>query len=405
MKKACILSNGCPESLIDCARVKLYFEENGWYTTDDSTTADLILLYACALTNNSTDYSLNIVKELQEKAKHDSKVMIWGCLPKTDYESLKQIYVGPTFSESDLYKLDEIIHAQKPIDDITANEVCSRYRNSGSFWSKIYKSPIRLFNLYYNHLYTKRNLHKPKDSSIFYIKISTGCLGHCTYCSVRLSRGKTKSKPIDKIISEFRDGLSRGYKTFALLGTDLSSYGRDFGYTLADLLREMVREKGEYRIGLRNLNPYFLNQMMDDLEPVFATGKIWYTEIAAESGSNKILKLMERDYTVETLKESIQRLRKACPSLMIRTQIMVGFPTETKQDFTETMCLLDEVKFDFVEVYRFSPRSGTAAEKMQGRISNRVMRLRSYRIVGKIVLDNILKMGRKPLNNIRSINT
>jgi len=405
MKKACILSTGCPESLLDCARLKVYFEKNGWSTTDDPTTADLTLLYACSLTNSTTENNLKIVQDLQKNAKQNSQVIVWGCLPKTEYEALSQIYAGPTFSESDIDKLDEIINAEKPVSDITANEVCPRYQIREDSRRKLDKSPRDLLNHYYYYLYSKINLRQPKDPSVFYIKISTGCLGQCTYCSVRFSRGKVKSKSIDKIMNEFRDGLSRGYKTFALLGTDLGSYGRDLGYTIADLLRKMVKEKGEYRIGLRNMNPHFLSQMMDDLEPIFATGKIWYIEIPSESGSDRILKLMGRAYTVETLKESVRRLRKACPSLKIRTQIMVAFPTETNQDFAETIHLLEEVKFDFVEYYIFSPRLGTVAEKMPDRVSDRVARRRSNRIIDKVVLDSILKMVKKPFNKLRSINS
>ncbi len=201
-----------------------------------------------------------------------------------------------------------------------------------------------------------------------------------------------KSKSIDKIMDEFREGLAQGYKNFALMGTDVCSFGRDLGYTLADLLREMVKEKGKYRIGIRNLSPMYLNQMLDDLEPIFATGKIWLTLIPTQSGSDRILKLMGRPYTIETLKETIRRLKRACPDLKIRTQIMVGFPTETKQDFAASMRLLDEVKFDYVEVYRFSSRTGTPAKKMQGRVPYGVALLREYRMKCKLALGAMSTM-------------
>ena len=248
MKKACILSNGCPESMIDSARVKLCLEKNGWQSVEDPATADLTVFYSCALTNAVVDDSLNTIKELQKSAKHDSQVITWGCLPKLNPEALKQVYQGPTFSEDDLYKFDEIIDAGTTIDEITANQVCSRYQKSGgrerifTLPLELYKLPSRIFDWFYNDLYKKINLYNAMDSSVYYIKTSTGCLGHCTYCAVRLSRGTVKSKSIDEIISEFREGLKQGYKNFALLGTDLCSFGRDLGYTLVELLREMVKE-------------------------------------------------------------------------------------------------------------------------------------------------------------------
>ncbi len=416
MKRACVLSNGCPESMIDSARVRLYLEENGWYPVEDPTDADVILLYSCALTKGAVNSSINIIKELQKKTGSESRLIVWGCLPKIEPDALKKVYVGPTFCENDLYRLDEIVNAVKPIDEITANQVfndCREYtrklRNNGREQAKlaklryrylnykiIYILPLELINRYYRYLSKKINLHQPKNNSVFYIKISTGCLGRCTYCAIPLSRGKIKSKTIDQIINEFRNGLSRGYKTFALLGTDSGSYGRDLGYTLVDLLREMVKEKGNYKIGLRNLNPHFLNQMLKDLEPLFSTGKIWYTEIPLESGSDRILKLMARNYTVNTFRESILRLRSVCPSLIIRTQVMVGFPTETKQDFAESIRLLKELKFDYIEVYNYSPRIGTPAETMQGRISERTALIRRYRIAIQTILDGMLKFVRNP---------
>jgi threonylcarbamoyladenosine tRNA methylthiotransferase CDKAL1 len=358
----------------------------------DPAIADLTVFYSCALTDAVVNDSLNTIKELQKKAKPDSQVIAWGCLPKIEPEPLKKIYQGPTFTESDIYRFDEIIHAVTPVDEITANEVCPRYQEPGR--EKVYTLPLRLHTLplrlldwFHDTLCKKENLYSTMDTSVFYIKTSTGCLGHCTYCSVRLSRGTIKSKPIDKIIGEFKEGLGRGYKNFALMGTDVGSFGRDLGYTLVDLLREIVKEKGDYRIGIRNLNPYFLNQMLDDLEPIFATGKIWLALIPTQSGSNRILKLMGRPYTVETLKETIRRLKRVCPDLKVRTQVMVGFPTETKQDFAESMQLLDEVKFDYVEVYRYSPRPGTPAAKMPCQIPYRVVLLREYRMKYKLALN------------------
>lgn len=388
MKTACILSNGCPESLIDSARVRLYLEENNWQTIDDPTVADLILFYSCGSRDSKINSSLNTIKGLQKKAKRGSQVIVWGCLPKTSPEALKQVYSGPTFGESDLQKLCEIIHTVKPIDEITANQICSSYRK----FCGVLELPLRILFRFSYYSNKKDSIYR--DPKIFYIKAQTGCLGQCTYCVSRFSRGKTKSKSIDKVMAEFRTGLSQGHKTFVLLGTDLSTYGRDSGCTLVDLLREMVGEGGEYRIGLRNLNPGFLNQMLSDLEPVFATGKIWHAEIPVESGSNRILKLMGRPYTAETFEENIRRLKRACPSLKVKTHIMVGFPTETNQDFQKTMRLIDELKCDFIDVYRFTPHAGTEAATMPGRIHGRIAWFRVYRIVVKIAFDWMLKLLR-----------
>ena len=176
-----------------------------------------------------------------------------------------------------------------------------------------------------------------------------------------------------------------------LLGTDLGWQGRDKGYTLVDLLQQMIEEKGDYRIGLRNVNPYILYRMLDELERVFFSNRIWYLGAAAESGSDRILKLMGRAYTVEEFKQSIDTLRRASPKLVIRTQLIVGFPTETDEDFQQSMRLIDDVKFDFVEIYPFSVRPGTYAAELEGQCSQEVIKDRYRRMVKKALLRSTLR--------------
>ena len=166
-------------------------------------------------------------------------------------------------------------------------------------------------------------------------------------------------------MDEFKAGLSLGFKKFSLLGTDLGPYGKDLGYNLADLLTKMVNEKGDFKIGLRNIHPLFLKQMINDLVPAFATGKIWFTGVPVESGSDRILTLMKRGYSVDDFKEGIQRLKRHVRNLFISTQIIVNFPTETEREFAESMNLFEESNFDYAEIHSFSPRPVTPAADMR----------------------------------------
>ena len=363
-------------------------QQNGWRIVDNPASADLVLFNACGLTNEMVNNSVATVKQLQDDARDDSRVMVWGCLPQIEPETLRQVYQGPTFSEREFYKLDEIIDAETPIEGVVANDLRSHCGCRGHIgWSSIKRGMVSLLGSYYLSLERKLNLYRPDDPSIFYIKVSTGCMSNCAYCAVRKSRGRIKSKSIDEVMDEFRKGLVRGFKEFSLLGTDLGPQGRDLGYTLADLLGEMVKEEGDYKIGLRNVHPYFLVQMLDDLQPILSTGKIWYMGIAAESGSDRILRLMRRTYTAADVGECVRSVKEAYPDIVVRTQFLVGFPTETKQDFADSMRLLDQSKFDFTEVYRFSPRPGTTAGELEGRVPTRVAMYRRYRMLVKSQLD------------------
>jgi MiaB/RimO family radical SAM methylthiotransferase len=388
--KAYVISNGCPENLMDSARLKSYLENNGWQIVNDSNSADFVFFNACGLTCTLEKFSINIIENLQSGMKKPSRLFVWGCLPKINAERIKQVYDGPLFGEQELFlKIDEILQSNNPIEEISSNNVCQRCSNDAINW--LTKSRKILFKPLYRKYIENAlnlNLHRPNDDSIFYIKISTGCLGNCAYCAIRNSRGVIRSKSIGAIIQEFRTGLSLGYKEFSLMGTDLGGQGRDLGYGLCDLLNALIKEKGDYKIGLRNINPFLLKQMLDDLEPILKTSKVWFIGMAAESGSNKILKLMGRKYTVEDYVECFKRIKVACPDIVIRNQMLVGFPSETEHDFSASMRLISGIDFDFSEVYSFSPRPGTPAEKLEGQIPTFIKQLRYYRMLFKIIVNN-----------------
>lgn len=396
IKRACVLGNGCPEGKIDCARVSKYLQENGWLVVDDHQTADLILFAACALSTDMTQSSLNVVRRLQREKKDGSQLLVWGCLTKIDPEALGQVYDGPTFGESELAILDPMIKAVVPIDSVIANSLIPKNPATQQNKQRTKLNLLKLIALkWYRYLTTSLNIYRNSDPSIFYIKTSTGCLRNCTYCPICMSRGRVRSKNLEDIMEEFRDGLKRGYKSFSLLGTDLGWQGRDRGYTLADLLRQMIEEKGDYRIAVRNVHPYILSRMLGELEPIFASNKIWYLGTAAESGSDRILRLMGRDYTVEELKHAVDTLLRVSPKLCIRTQIMVGFPTETEEDFQQSMRLIDEINFDFIEIYAFSERPRTPASKLEGKIPQNVVMDRYRRMGRRVLLLSTLRWIKK----------
>jgi tRNA A37 methylthiotransferase MiaB len=210
-----------------------------------------------------------------------------------------------------------------------------------------------------------------------------------------------KSKPIEKVLEELEEGLKRGCREFALIGTDLGAYGRDRGANLVDLLRELVGHQGDYEIRLRNVQPRFLIEMLPELREIFRGGKISYLSSAAETGNNRILKEMDRGYKIEEFKEAIGALNREFPNLQIRTQLMVGFPGETEEEFQDTLRLLDEVRFDFVEIYAFQSRPRIRAEKMKDHIPQQVARKRAHRLLMKS-LFNETRRRRRALREYRA---
>jgi len=388
-KGACVLCTGCPESRIDTARVENFLLKNGWKVISDFRKADLVIFRTCGLREASEKNSLDIIRRIKAEKRRDARLIVWGCLPKINPDALKSEYSGITFGEREIGVLNEILQANTPVQKVTAN-----------FLKPIFRFPQKgvngLVGKIYNYTEDRLGVARLR-SSMFHIKVATGCLGDCTFCAVRKSRGTICSRSIDTVLHEFRKGLERGYKHFGLLATDLGAYGRDQGHTLVDLLNEMIKETGDYHVGLRNVNPYFLNKMFEELIPVFSSGKISFLSSAVESGSNRILRLMQRKYTIEEFKRCIRVLNKEYPAILLRTQAMVGFPTETDKDFQKTVEALDELTFDWVEVYKFSRRKGTAAARMEDQVPQKIKEDRhrklfirsllknSYRKIGKII--------------------
>ena len=295
-----------------------------------------------------------------------------------------------------IFKLKDVDHI------VSANFLADRINDSTAFvspWKKVGLLIKQLVSFSFSGLLygkiAKFLLEQSKSNRItecspkgsFSIKISTGCLGTCTFCAVRLSRGKLKSKSIEAVKKEFDEGLQKGFSEFYLIGTDIGSYGRDIGTNLAVLLNELISRHGDYAIMLRNFEPKYLIEMYSELKPIFESGKISCISTAVQSGSDRILSLMNRQYKIQDFKNIVMSIKNDFPGIKIRTQMMVGFPTETYEEFGQTMRLVDELDFDYIEVYKFQPRPNTKASRLEGHISRKTANKR-YRILLTKILFN-----------------
>lgn len=401
-----VFSNGCPESRIDLARMQEFFERNGWEETADIGEADLVLFNACAGTQDGEDSSIAIIGQMKTAMNPLGRLIVAGCLPKINLARLRTVYDGPTFGSDEVGKLNEIFTSTVRAEDIHANRLTERTPYvSLSKWVRgnlkkrgPFGAVVKVLEVAYDKLNPGTEAFAPETHCI---KVSTGCLGNCAYCGIRFSRGKVVSKPIEEVLKEFDEGLAQGRREFSLIGTDLGCYGRDRGCDLVALLREMVRREGDYAIRLRNVKPNFLLEMLPGLEEIFASGRISFLSSAVEAGSDRIVALMNRKYTIEEYKRAIGTVHRKYPRIITRTQIVIGFPTETEAEFRETMKLVAELRFDFVEAFMFQARPMTVAAALEGQISEGVKRRRDIRLLALLIR---LSFGnpRKKLRRARS---
>ena len=391
MSNVYICSNGCVKRLLDTTKISNYFLKNGYKTVNNPKDADIIIFVTCAVFEEITESSIKQIKKLK---KYDAELIIAGCLPEIEKEKLSQIFKGKTIITKEIDKIDyffpnnkikfvELDDANLPFgsEGIPFLEFSLRGTIFSKILMKIFKEIKFTKNIYIfiiKHIF--KNIlgkdstgykHLISTKKCFNIKILDGCLGDCSYCSIKKAVGILHSKPIDECIKEFKNGLKDGYKNFELDGDDVGAYGIDIKTSFPELLDKMTKIPGDYKISIKDFNSCWLAKYIDNLEEIIKRKKINYILVAFQSGSNRILNLMKRHSDIDKVKNSCKRLKKIYPDLEISSHAIVGFPTETIEDFKQTLSFIAESNIDGGTFFTFSPRPKTLAEKIEPKVSEK----------------------------------
>lgn len=360
-KKYYIKTYGCQMNEHDSENIKALLEEMSFNETNNMEDADLILLNTCAIRENAHNKVfgfLGRVKHLKE-TKKNIITGICGCMAQEEnvVNEIKSKYrwVDIVFGTHNIDKLPSIL--KKSIDSHEQNiEVLSI---EGDIIEDI---PVK------------------RDSKYkAWVNIMYGCDKFCTYCIVPYTRGKQRSRNPKDIIREVEKLVENGYKEVTLLGQNVNAYGKDLGinYYLGDLLKDVAETKIP-RVRFLTSHPWdFTDEMIDIIKKY--DNIMPYIHLPLQSGSNRILKLMGRRYTKESYLELFDKL-KTIPNVAITTDIIVGFPNETEEDFNDTLDVVEKCKYDSAFTFIFSPREGTPAAKMEDNISLDVKNNRLYRL-------------------------
>ncbi len=213
------------------------------------------------------------------------------------------------------------------------------------------------------------------------VPIAQGCAGRCTYCITRVARGRVSSYPIDAVVAQVRGHVDRGAQEIKLTGQDTAAYGLDAGTDLPTLLRALDQIPGEFRIRVGMADPLTVYRILDELVSAYASKKAFkFLHLPVQSGDDRILVAMRREYTVAQFEEIVDAFRRVFPEITLSTDVIVGFPGETEDQFEATMALIRRVRPEIVNVTRFSPREGTPAATMPGQIVGWRVKERSRRL-------------------------
>ncbi len=305
----------------------------------NSEDADIIVVNTCGVIEHTERKILRRIRELKESGKI---VIAAGCLTRIAKKEVAEI-CDAIVSPDNIHRMDYVV-----------NEVLSGKRVELLEFNRIDKAC--LYNL-------KRRLN---ENTIAIVAISEGCLGRCSYCATKIARGRLRSFSLENVVKEVEDAVKRGFKEIQLTSQDTGAYGLDRGFTLADLLERISDIEGEFRVRVGMMNPNHALRIIDDLINAFSSDKIFkFVHIPVQSGDNKVLEDMRRDYSVEDFLEVVNAFRKSFDDVVLSTDIIVGFPTENEESFWKSYELIREVKPDIVNITRFSARKGTPAAKMK----------------------------------------
>jgi len=342
MSKIFVKTFGCTLNQKTTQELTAYSE-----IVDDIKEADYIFINTCGVKEQTEYKIINYLNTLKNKIP-DNKIILFGCLVDIDASKLKKN--NPTsmyFGLKDKKELEIIIKS-------------------------------------------KKNKTKQKEITQTII-IANGCLGSCSYCAVKFARGKLKSKPITEIITEIKQAIGNGAKEILLTAQDTGCYGFDINTNIIELLKEIININGKFKIRLGMANPQHLIKFYKELATIYSSQKIYaFLHIPIQAGDNNTLKQMNRCYTIKEPKIIIDYLREKHPNITIATDIIVGFPQETKKEFNNTIKYIKKIKPSIINISRFGKRKGIEANILK-EVSGQEKKERSReltKLARKIVIKN-----------------
>jgi len=341
-KKYSIINIGCSRRGLDCQRIKEFLDKNNFSESGNYRKADLVILSTCGINKHFEDKA----KKYLNKINKD--IIIYGCLPATNPDMLKNLaHVRKIIISKDIQKFQSVFkNSPVKFQDIPdPNKIYARYSVPKLLKEAASSALLKIPSV-------KRHLGTIDiGKNTLKLRISWGCSGNCSFCSIKRAIGPLKSKKINEILAEIKYADQNKY-TIDLLSSDSGSYGLDMHSTIINLITTILKKEPRIAINyIQDLNPHWLIKFNKQFLELVRQKKIKSLLVPIQSGSKRVLSLMNRDTNIEDLPHIINHFRTA--DFRIKTQIIVGFPTESVQEFSETVALINKAKFDEVDVFRY----------------------------------------------------
>jgi ribosomal protein S12 methylthiotransferase len=349
-----IVSLGCPKNLVDSEQIAGRLERAGYELSDD---AEMVIVNTCAFIVDACSQSIEtILEEAKRTMEKGKRLIVTGCLVDRYGEELQQLMPEVNaFVARDWY------------DSIAQIAEEDGFHGRGGPTTPAGEPGPAL-----------RKVLTPIPTA--YLKIHEGCNNRCSYCTIPSIRGPLISRPVGEIEAEFRNLLAAGYREFNLIGQDTTSYGRDSGANVTDLLDRLLKVEGDFALRLLYLHPKGINDELIDL--IAQQGRIIkYLDVPIQHSEDRILKSMNRGYTRSDLESLFEKIRGVLPGAVLRTTVMVGYPGETEEEFANLRDFVACQGFDNLGAFTYSREEGTAAARSRGHLTKRVKKERYQQLM------------------------
>ncbi|MCX6760307.1 MAG: radical SAM protein [Candidatus Nealsonbacteria bacterium] len=370
MKTFYIEQIGCERRGLDAERVVNYLIKNGLERIASPREADYSFLFTCSFSNNIE----LCMKRISELNKFGNELIVCGCLPSIKLSDIRKVFKGRIIKTNELFKIEEIFpdfgYRFNDIDDsnFIIKELLDNNKTINDTLKKIKK--ITLLNLAKPLDYIlKRYAPVHTNQSLFSIRISDGCKRNCSYCTIKKGAGELKSKPMPLILEEVDRAITEKRFKINLVSADMGAYGFDIGSSFPALLTAILNKDKRIKIDIiKDLHSLDVCNFKDEFIKLVKTKRIKRVRIGVQSGSEMILKLMRRHIDFPVLIEAIKEIKKAYPEIRLSSQIIIGFPTETEEDFKQTVKLIKDCGFDECQAFKYFENESVDSFKIEPKV-------------------------------------
>ncbi len=363
-RKAFVLTFGCQQNEADSERLAGMARSMGYVITDSADDADFIIVNTCAIREHAELKALSTIGQYKHIKNRNPQLIlaVCGCMVTQEHRvndiKFKYPYVDFTFGTSSIHRMPQLL------------------------WDKLQKGK-RIYCPEETEYLVAEGIPVVRESNYkAWLSVMYGCNNFCSYCIVPYVRGRERSRRKEDILEEFKQLVAEGYKDITLLGQNVNSYGKDNddGCDFADLLRLLCRVEGDYKIHFMTSHPKdATHKLIDVIAEEEHMAKHFH--LPMQSGSDRVLKAMNRHYDSQRYLSIVEYMRSKIPDIAISSDIIVGFPGETEEEFEMTLKMLEKVEFDMLYSFIYSPRKGTPAAEMNNQIPKEIQNKRFEKLL------------------------